>query len=178
MKEKQNIKLDIKIRFAERKHLPFIVDIYNQAIRSKCATGDLKEFSLEQRVDWFEKYDKENYPIYIAEINGEVVGFCTISPYRPGREAMSSVAEISYYIDYSYHKKGVGSQLLKYVIADCNRIGKENLLAILLDINRTSINILEKFNFEKWAHLPGIININGKKCGHLIYGLKIKNNLS
>ena len=165
--------LDVKIRFAERDDLSLIAEIYNQAIRSNCATGDLTEFSAEQRIDWFNKFDNKMYPIYIAEIENKVIGYCTISPYRPGREAMSSVAEISYYIDYSYHNKGVGSKMLEYVIADCNRIGKKDLLAILLDINPKSVGILEKFNFKKWGHFPDIININGKKCGHLIYGLKI-----
>lgn len=164
---------DFKIRFAKRADLPFIVEIYNQAIRSNCATGDLTEFSVEQRLDWFDKFDHEVYPLYIAEMASRVIGYCTISPYRPDREAMSSVAEISYYIDYSYHNQGVGTKMLEYVIADCNRIGKENLLAILLDINPKSVGILEKFNFKEWGHLPDVININGKKCGHLIYGLKI-----
>jgi len=167
------MKYELKIRFADRNNLPSIVDIYNQAIRSKCATGDITEFTIEQRIDWFNKFDNEKYPLYIAEIDSKVIGFCTISPYRPGREAMDSVAEISYYIDYSYHKRGVGTKLLEYVISDCNRTGKESLLAILLDINSMSVGILEKFNFEKWGYYPDIINIKGKKCGHLIYGLKI-----
>lgn len=163
----------IKIRFATKADLPFIVDIYNQAIESRCATGDLTKFSLEERIAWFEKYDNENYPLYIACINNIVVAYCSISAYRPGREAMSSVAEISYYVHYSFHKQGIASSLLEYVIADCKRIGKNNLLAILLDININSLAILAKFNFKKWGHLPGIININGKICGHLIYGLKL-----
>jgi len=163
----------LNIRFANRNDLPFIVDIYNQAIRSKCATGDLTEFTVEQRIDWFNKFNIEKYPIYIIENETRIIGFCTLSPYRPGREAMDSVAEISYYIDYSYHNKGIGTKLLEYVISDCKRIGKESLLAILLDINPGSINILKKFNFEKWGYFPNIINIEGKKCGQLIYGLNI-----
>ncbi|MCK5857441.1 MAG: N-acetyltransferase [Bacteroidales bacterium] len=167
------MKARLGIRFAKKDDLPSIVDIYNQAIRSKRATGDLIEFDVSQRVDWFDKFDSEIYPIYIAELEGKVVGYCTISPYRPGREAMSSVAEISYYIDYSYHNKGIGFEMLDYAIGDCGRIGKESLLAILLDINQESVRILEKFGFKKWGYLPDIINIDGAKCGHLIYGLKI-----
>lgn len=163
----------MNIRFANRNDLPFIVDIYNQAIRSKCATGDLTEFTVEQRIDWFNKFKNEKYPIYIIENETRIIGYCTLSPYRPGREAMDSVAEISYYINYSNHNKGIGTKLLEYVIRDCKRIGKESLLAILLDINPRSINILKKFNFEKWGYFPNIINIEGKKCGQLIYGLNI-----
>ena len=162
------------IRFANIADLPFIVKIYNQAIRSKNATGDIEEFDFDERIGWFEKFDNDKYPLYVAEIENSVVGYCTLSPYRPGREAMSTVAEISYYLDYSFHGKGIGAALLKYVIADCARIGKKSLLAIFLDINLPTIGLLEKLNFKKWGHLPGIIEIDRKKCGHLIFGLKIK----
>ena len=164
---------EIEIRFAQRADLPSIVDIYNQAIRSHYATGDLSEFTVEQREDWFEKFDEKFHPLYLAEMDGKVVGYCSISPYRPGREAMATVAEISYYIDFSFHGRGVGSKLLGYAIADCKRINKESLLAILMDINPKSIGILEKFGFEKWGHFPDIIHINGEKAGHLVYGLHL-----
>lgn len=161
------------IRFAKLSDLPSIVEIYNQAIRTKCATGDTEEFGVIDRIKWFKKYDKNEYPLYIAENSNKVVGYCTLSPYRSGRQAMFNVAEISYYVDYEMHGRGVGSSLLKHVISDCNRIGKESLLAILLDINSHSIGILEKFRFVQWGHFPNIIEINGERCGQLIYGLKI-----
>jgi L-amino acid N-acyltransferase YncA len=167
------MKKELIIRFSKIVDLPFIVDIYNQAIGSECATGDMDEFSVDDRIEWFNKFDNNKYPLYVAEIGNRIVGYCTLSPYRQGRKAMSSVAEISYYLDYSFHGKGIGTALLKHVISDCNRIRKKNLLAILLDINSPSIGLLEKFNFKKWGHFPDIINLNGKKCGHLIYGLKI-----
>ena len=163
----------INIRIANIGDLSFIVDIYNQAIRSRCATGDMEEFNVEDRIAWFEKFDANDYPIYVAEIENRVVGYCTLSPYRSGRQAMQSVAEISYFLDYSFHRKGIATALLKHAISDCNRIGKKSLLAIILDINLPTIGLLENFNFEKWGHLPDIIEIDGKKCGQFIYGLKI-----
>ncbi len=44
----------LKIRFANISDLPSIVDIYNQAIRSRCSTGDVEEFAVDQRIGWFE----------------------------------------------------------------------------------------------------------------------------
>lgn len=169
---------ELTIRLAQFSDLPSIVNIYNQAIITKRATGDTEEFCVNDRIEWFKKFDKDKYPLYIAEIANKVVGYATLSPYRPGRKAMSTVAEISYYVDYKFHGKGIGTALLKQVIADCKRLEKENLLAILLDINAPSLGLLRKFEFSEWGHLPDIININGTKCGHLIYGLKIIENKS
>ncbi len=162
------------IRFASINDLPFIVEIYNQAIRSKIATGDMDEFSVEERVEWFCKFDINSFPIYIAEIDDKIIGYITLSSYRKGRRAMSKIAEISFYLDYSSQGLGIGSALISYVLNDCIRIGKETLLAILLDINTGSVNLLKKFNFEKWGHLPDMINLKDQRCGQYIYGLNIK----
>ena len=162
-----------EIREANLRDLPSIVEIYNQAIKSGSATADLKEFSLEQRIEWFNKFDSNQFPIYVTELDKEVIAYATLSPYRPGRDALNKVAEISFYIDYEHHGKGIGSALVRHAISNCKRIGKKSLMAILLDTNTSSISLLEKFNFEKWGHFPNIVDLNGLHCGQLIYGLNI-----
>ena len=164
---------ELTIRFANIQDLPYIVEIYNQAIKSKCATGDTEEFHVEDRVKWFHNFNKNLYPIYVAELKNKIVGYCSLSPYRPGRKAMAKVAEISYYIDYNFHKKGIGTALIKHVIFDCKRLKKENLLAFILDINISTIGILNKFNFKQLGYLPNIIELDNEKCGHLIYGVSL-----
>ena len=161
------------IRHGNISDLPRIVDIYNQAIRGGEATGDLDEFDVKERISWFEQFN-EAYPLYIIEVRGEIAGYGTLTPYRPGRRAMKSIAEISFFLDNKFQGMGIGSFLIEYMIEDCRRIGKKTLLAILLDINEKSIVILKKFGFEQWGEFPDIIELNHTTCGQLIYGLKIK----
>ena len=165
-----------KIRHAKLTDLKKIVEIYNQAIRSKTATGDMDEFVTEERVNWFHKFSPGKFPIFVAEIHQEIIGYATLSPYRPGRKAMNKVGEISFYIDFSYRKMGIGSFLISHVLTECKKMGKQTVLAILLDINTASIGLLKKFKFEKWGHLPNIIDFDGDTCGHLIFGLKLEKN--
>ncbi|MFK5880251.1 MAG: GNAT family N-acetyltransferase [Flavobacteriaceae bacterium] len=164
-----------KIRLATFKDLAMIVKIYNQAINSKNTTGDLQEFTLNKRIDWFQKFSPCEYPIFVAELKNKIVGYATLSPYRLGRKAMERIAEISFYIDYEHHNLGIGSALIQHCIDDCPRIGKESLLAILLDINTSSIQLLKKFGFDEWGHFPDIIHLENQNCGQLIYGLKVEN---
>ncbi len=163
-----------QIRLANIDDLPAIVAIYNQAITAKKATADLTPFTVKERVEWFNKYDAVHYPIYIATIDDEIVGYATLSPYRNGREALSKVAEISFYLDYNSLGQGIGSALVNHVVNDCNRVNKETLLAILLDVNTASIKLLKKFGFREWGNLPLNSNFDGNKYGHLIYGLNLK----
>jgi len=163
-----------KIRLATFKDLAAIVKIYNQAIHSKNTTGDFQEFTVNERIDWFHKFSLDEYPIFVAELKNEIVGYATLSPYRPSRKAMNRIAEISFYIDYKHHNLGIGSALIQYCIDDCSRINKESLLAILLDVNTSSIQLLKKFGFNEWGHFPDIIHLENQICGQLVYGLKLK----
>lgn len=164
---------DLLIRSADRKDLLGITKIYNQAIEAGNVTADIMPLKVKDREKWFKGFDPESYPIYIAVIDGKVVGYCYLTSWRKGREAMRNTAEISFFIDYNYHRQGIGSSLINHTIKNLKSIGKENLIAILLDVNEQSIKILKKFGFKKWGHLPGIAEFNGRKCGNLIYGLSL-----
>ncbi len=163
----------LSIRLANKSDLPVIVGIYNQAIRSKQATAHLKEFTVDQRENWFNQFNENLYPIYVAVKSEQVVGYVSLSPYRKEREALDKVAEISFYIDANHTGQGIGSTLVKQIIADCKRLKKETLLAILLDVNTASIKLLKKFGFEEWGNLPLHSNFDGVSYGHLYYGLNI-----
>jgi len=161
------------IRTAEENDLKAIIDIYNQAIDEEFCTADLEYLIPEERLDWFRSHTPEKYPIFVSEENGTVSGWCSLSAHRPGRGALETVAEISYYVHRNFRKKGIGKQLITHTIDEARRLGYQHLFALLLDMNKASVRILEKFGFEKWGHLPGIANVRGTICGQFIYGKKI-----
>ena len=75
--------------------LEVIVNIYNHAVDEKFATADTEYVTIDSRKEWFAQHSAETYPIYVAEENNEIVGWCSLSPHRPGRKALRSVAEIN-----------------------------------------------------------------------------------
>jgi L-amino acid N-acyltransferase YncA len=162
------------IRPVTSKDYSDIIKIYNHAVDEKFATADTEHVSLQSRKDWFEQHSADTYPIYIAEENGEIIGWCSLSPHRPGRKALKTVAEISYYIHKDHRRKGVASSLINYTIESAKVLGFKDLISILLDLNKPSIYILEKFGFEKWGHLPNVAEIDGVICGQFIYGKNLK----
>jgi phosphinothricin acetyltransferase len=163
----------LNIRFSENKDLKDIINIYNQAVKAGNATADTLELKDNDRINWFLEHTNDKYPIYILELNNSVIGWGSISPYRKGREGLKETAEISYYLNYNYHGKGYGKKLIEFMMADCKRLGIKNLVALLLEINKKSSQILEGFGFSRWGFLPDIVNLNGVRCGHLIYGKKV-----
>jgi len=163
----------MNIRSTEETDYPQIVSIYNHAVDEKFATADTEYVTVESRKGWFAQHSPQTYPIYVAEENGQVIGWCSLSPHRPGRKALRTVAEISYYIHKDHRRKGVANSLITHTMKKAKDLGFKNLITILLDLNKTSIYILEKFGFEKWGHLPNIADINGVVCGQFIYGKQL-----
>jgi phosphinothricin acetyltransferase len=161
---------NINIRIAHKSDWQTIIDIYNQAVQEIGKTADTELQSVEGRKNWLEQHLNPKYPILLAETNSKIIGWCSLSPHRPGRKSLERTAEISYYIDRDYRKKGIATTLIKATIEKAKEREITNLFAILLDLNAPSINLLEKMGFEKWGHLPKVAEINGEICGQYIFG--------
>lgn len=106
-----------------------------------------------------------------------MAGWCSISPYRPGRMALRYTAEISTYIDQAHHRQGVASRLIKHAIDECARLRIKTLFGILLERNIASRQMLEKLGFQRWGYLPRVADFDGEECGHFYYGKRIYEDL-
>ena len=153
--------------------LASIVAIYNDAVRQRFATADLEPVTVEQRSGWFHEHHPASLPIYVAERERGVAGWCSLSAYRPGRAALTRTAEISYYVAAALHRRGVGTTLVRHAIEQAPRFGKHVLFGILLERNAPSIRLLIKCGFDLWGRLPDAALIDGELVSHVYYGRSV-----
>jgi phosphinothricin acetyltransferase len=163
----------ITIRTAGLADLGAIVAIYNQAVEQRFATADLEPITVDQRLAWFRDHDPATLPIYVAEREGAVVGWCSLSAHRPGRAALRRAAEISYYVRADARGQGIGIALVQHAIEEAPRLGKHVLFGILLERNTASVNLLKKCGFELWGRLPDVALIEGELVSHVYYGRRL-----
>lgn len=159
-----------EIRIAQEQDLPAVVAIYNQAVVAGFQTAHTTEQTAEERQEWFEQHSPEVYPLLVAMVQDDVAGWLSISPYRPGREALQGVVEISYYIHSGYRRQGLATMLLKQALTLCATLGYRHVFAIIMDRNEASIALMKKHGFIQWGHLPDVALFGTETCGQVYFG--------
>jgi len=161
--------LNLNIRLADLNDTQRIVEIYNQGIRNR-NNAILDDIILESYIKEFEKRNMIEYPIYVAEIDNTIYGWISVSPYRANRRAYKGSKEVSFYLDETSLGKGIGTNLLRYVIDNRSDIGFHTLFAILVANNERSIKLLKKFDFKLWGLMPKVLEMDKVLKDAIIYG--------
>ena len=104
------------IRLARPGDLPAIAAVYNEAVRARFQTGDLDPVTVESRGPWLAAHAPDRHPVFVAEREGGVAGWCSLSPYRPGRAALAHTAEVAYYVAAAHRRTGLASALLRHTM--------------------------------------------------------------
>jgi len=162
------------IRKAKPDDIPAITRILNESIRWGKATAIREEVSQEERTEWFNEHSSALYTVFVSESDGEVNGYLSISPYRRGRQAFRHTAEVSYFVDFRHHRKGIANTLMDKALQHCSKNQIHYLLAFLMEHNEASIKFLEKSDFKLWGRLPKTLLIEGVEYDHLIFGKNLK----
>ena len=102
------------IRTAEIGDAEAIRQIYNQEVENTTATMDLVPRTLADQQDWLAARSGA-FATIVAVLEGEVVGFASLSPYKE-RAAYRPTVEDSVYVRRDLGGRGIGKALLTAVI--------------------------------------------------------------
>ena len=106
----QAVERTIRIRPAEESDSEAIRAIYNHEDEHSTATFDLVPRSPREQHDWLANRSGA-FSVMVAEWDGEVVGFASVSPYKE-RAAYRTTVEDSVYVRRDRHGLGIGKALL------------------------------------------------------------------
>ncbi|WP_408009191.1 GNAT family N-acetyltransferase [Pseudalkalibacillus sp. A8] len=134
------------IRDAKIYDLPSILEIYNDAIRNLAATFDLEEQTLDDRKVWFQKYGGK-YPLIVAELDGSIVGYCCLNPFRD-KPAYAHTTELSVYISSKHQGFGIGTSLMEEILKRATQLGYHTVIGGIGGDNEPSVKLHERFGFE------------------------------
>lgn len=131
--------------------------IYNAEVLTSTATLDLVPRSELDQAAWMAAHAGV-YPVLVAEEEGEVVGFSSLSPYRP-RPGYATAVEDSVYVDPRFRGHGVGRLLLTGAVDAARSHGFHSVIGRIVTEQRTSIRLHETCGFA----IVGIEKETGRK---------------
>ncbi|SHE34619.1 phosphinothricin acetyltransferase [Ferrithrix thermotolerans DSM 19514] len=152
----------MNIRTAKCDDSEQIRQIYNHEVLNSMATLDLIPRSeLAQRV-WMDEHQGV-HTVIVATEGDQVIGFASISPYRP-RPGYSSTVENSIYVHKDHRGKHVGTKLLLALIDEAGRLGFHSIIARVVATQSSSIELHRRCRFE----VIGVEREVGRKFGQWI----------
>lgn len=142
----------MKIRPYKTTDAKAIVEIINYNILHSTALYDYQPRTLEQQEAIFEDKLKKGFPVIVAAIDEEVVGFGYYSEFR-FREAYRFTVEHSVYVDNDYHGKGIGKLIMENLIHLAKNQKLHTMIAVIDSENQSSVTFHEQFGFKTVAVL-------------------------
>ncbi len=152
------------VRTASESDLPELLAIYNYEVLNGFATFDSVPQTPEQRKVWFDAHNIGNHPLIVAEENGKVAGYASLSEYR-SKDSYRSTVELSIYVSENYRRKGVAT-LLMSTILDMARADESihTVVSVITSGNEASLALHRRFGFEYCGTLREV----GRKFGRML----------
>jgi len=144
----------VSIRPATEADLPVINDIYNHYVLHSTCTYQEEPEPMESRLRWFHHHS-EPHPVTVAVAGEEVVGWGSLSAYH-ARSAYRRTVENSIYVHHQLHRRGIGSMLLKDLIARGRELGHRAIIAGIDGDQPASIALHTRFQFENVGRLKQV----------------------
>lgn len=153
----------VVIRRAEARDAEAIADIYNHEVLHSTATFDTQPVTVQERRSWLEAHEAPNRPVVVAQIDGEVVGWASLSAWSP-RCAYARAAEVSVYVHRAHRGRGIGGRLLAELVRRGREAGLGVLLARICTEGEASIALHRRQGFET----IGVMRRVGHKLGRVL----------
>lgn len=120
--------------------------IYNLEVTTSTATFDLVPRSLEDQRAWQSERSGAR-AVIVADADGEVRGFGSLSPWRD-RPAYATTVEDSVYVHRYHHGQGIGRALLTELVATATAHGFHACMARIVGGHEASIALHAACGFE------------------------------
>jgi len=147
------------IRLAERRDAAGIREIYNHYVTESTALFDMVARTLDEQIQWIDDHSG-GHPAVVAEVDGEIVGFGSLSVFR-SRPAYATTVEDSVYLLERHQGMGIGTQLLAELLRLAEAHGFHAVIARITGENEASIRLHAACGFE----LVGTEREVGRKFG-------------
>jgi phosphinothricin acetyltransferase len=138
----------MRTRLAEPRDAEATRTIYNLEVLESTVTFDLVPRTLTDQQHWIDEHSGSHPAIVAVDEAGTVLGFASLSPFRP-RAAYVPTVEDSVYVHRDARGRGVGELLLRDILTLGADHGFHSVMARIVGGHDTSIALHRKCGFEQ-----------------------------
>jgi len=150
----------VQIRLAQLTDAEAIRQIYNREVQTTTHVADIEPRSLDEQRDWLQARSGAHV-VLVAELDGQLAGFCSLSHYRD-RPAYRTTVENSVYVHRDFQARGVGKALMRALIDTAREHGFHAMVARVVGDNDASVALHRAVGFE----VVGVEREVARKFGH------------
>jgi L-amino acid N-acyltransferase YncA len=122
----------MEIRACTADDIDAVQAIYAHHVRTGLGTFEEEPPSVGKMRERFDALIAHQSPYLVAEVDRRVVGYAYAGSFRP-RAAYRYTCESSVYVAHDAQRRGVGRELMRRIIADCQQLGRRQMLAVIGD---------------------------------------------
>ncbi len=160
------------IRLASAADRARIIEIYNASIPGRRSTADLEPVTVDARDAWFAEHEQPHRPLWVAERDGAIVGWLSLSDYYP-RAAYRATAEVGVYVAPEAQRTGVGDGSSAMRSTSHPRWACARSCGSHFAANPGSVRLAERAGFSSWGLLPRVTELDGERLDVAILGLEL-----
>ena len=145
----------MEIKDAGVDDLPGLLAIYNEVIATSTAIYTEQPATLDDRVTWWNARIAQGYPVLVATDGTGVIGFASFGDFRawPGYRF---TVEHSVHVRADRRGGGVGTALMRVLLARATALGKHVMIAGVDADNQASLQFHERLGFQRVAHFSQV----------------------
>jgi len=152
----------ITFKQIREKHIKEVLEIYTYYILNTTVTFHIDPISVQEMKE-IVHLNHPTFKTFVIYFEDTLCGYVLFSQFKK-REAYSTTAEVTIYLNNEFTGKGIGSTALGFIENEAKHAGIHALIAIITGENIASIKLFKKNGYFKCAEYKEV----GKKFGRYL----------
>jgi L-amino acid N-acyltransferase YncA len=153
--------MEISVRKVSEGDAEAVANLLNGIVKEKEFSALNRLFTIEDEVGFFKSLG-EREAVFVASVEGRVVGFLSLEIYHKALGSTGHVASVGTFVGKDFREKGVGSVLLENTIDFARENGYEKVVAEIRKKNILGLGLYRKYGFEEVGVFKNQVKINGE----------------
>jgi ribosomal protein S18 acetylase RimI-like enzyme len=152
--------MSYQIAYADEKYIKGFHSVLDQVAKEQVYIEMIEAKPLDELEAFQKKLISNNWPIYYAISNQNVIGWIDVSVSANPR--MAHRGSLAMGLLSAYRGKGIGGKLMQHALDHSKKVGLEKVELSVYTTNHAAIHLYKKFGFQNIGIIKHFRKLNGQ----------------